>query len=227
MAEKRTALRLVLALIGMVFVGFVLLRVTSSIGFFPFAYTMASTPRELLEFLESRTAHVKGIKVNGHLLEIGKRPSLQVIRGYGQVMYQMRPYRQVSYKYRNLTLAEVMDFCFNINNDSLEELRSAVDSGSGYKTAWKGNVMGKDIVVVRVTRFTYLITGLANKALFMGQVELAKRLGMSDQTILKVLIPVQYRWLDGVKSLPSIDSPFRDQSPDNVEDAFIEWLSEK
>ena len=81
MAERRAALNVALVLVGMALVVYLMLRVASSTGMFPFTYTEIRTPRGLLEFLDSRTAHVKGVRVNGHHLEIGKRPSLQVLRG--------------------------------------------------------------------------------------------------------------------------------------------------
>jgi len=224
MAERRNALRVVLVLVALALAGFLILRVASSSGIFPFTTAEARTPRELLEFLGSRTAHVKGIRVNGHLLEIGKRPSLQIVRGYDQVMYQVRPYRQVNYKYRNFTMAEVMDFCTTVTGESFDNLRSSMDSEKGYTPVWKGKIKGSDITLVRVTRFSYLVAGLAEKPLFMGQIELAKRLGMNDATVLQLLIPAQDRWLDGLKAAPSMDLTYPIQFPEKDRDELIAWL---
>ncbi len=224
MAEKRKALNVLLVLVGLALAGFLLLRVVSSSGIFSFMYIEARTPRELLEFLDSRTAHVKGIKVNGHLLEIGKRPSLQVVRGYGDVMYQARPYRQVNYKYRNFTRAEIMDFCSTRTGDSFEGLRTSVESGMGFNPAWKGKIKGSEITLVRVSRFSYLVKGLAEKPLFMGQVELAKRLGMNDATVLQLIIPVQDRWLMDFKAAPSMDLAYPIQFSKKDRDELIAWL---
>lgn len=224
MTEKKTALNVVLVLAGVALIGFLLLRFTSSSGIFPFMYTEARTPREMLEFLDSRTAHVKGIRVNGHLLEIGKRPSLQVLRGYGQVMYLVRPYRQVNYKYRNFTRAEVMDLCSTRTGNSFEDLRASMESGKGYTPAWKGKIRGSDITLVRVGLFSYLVTGLAEKPLFMGQVELAKRLGMNDPTVLQLVIPAQDRWLEDFKASSSMDMTYPVQLPGKNRDELIAWL---
>ncbi|HNS91086.1 MAG: hypothetical protein BWZ01_01600 [Deltaproteobacteria bacterium ADurb.BinA179] len=224
MAEKRNVLNVVLVLAGLTLAGFLILRVASSSGIFPFMYTEARSPRDLLEFLESRTAHVKGIRVNGHLLEIGKRPSLQVLKGYDRLMYQVRPYRQVNYKYRNFTGAEVMDFCTTITGESFDSLRSSMDSEKGYTPAWKGRIRGNDITLVRVSRFSYLVTGLAEKPLFMGQVELAKRLGMNDATVLQLVIPVQDRWLEGFKAAPAIEMTYPVQFSGKDRDELIAWL---
>ncbi|HPA76744.1 MAG TPA: hypothetical protein PLT33_13355 [Deltaproteobacteria bacterium] len=224
MAEKRTALNVLLVLVGMALVVYLMLRVASSTGMFPFTYTEIRTPRGLLEFLDSRTAHVKGVRVNGHHLEIGKRPSLQVLRGYDEVMFQVRPYRQVNYKYRNFTRAEVVDLCSTTTGTALKDLRSTVESGTGYAHAWKGKIRGIDVTVVRAGLFSYLVTGLAGKPLFMGQVELAKRLGMTDQTVLQLIIPAQDRWLEAVGASPSMDTTYPVQLPGNERDELVAWL---
>ncbi len=224
MAERRKALNGVMVLAGLALAGLLILRFASTNGIFPFSYTDARTPSELLKFLESRTAHVKGIRVNGHLLEIGKRPSLQVLKGYDQVLYQVRPYRQVNYKYRNFTMAEVMDFCTNVTGESFDNLRSSMDSGKGYTPIWKGKIKGGDITLVRVTRFSYLVAGLADKPLFMGQVELAKRLGMNDATVLQLLLPDQDRWLESFKAAPSMDTTYPVEFSRKDRDELIAWL---
>ncbi|HNY66859.1 MAG TPA: hypothetical protein PKM41_15625 [Deltaproteobacteria bacterium] len=224
MAERRAALNVALVLVGMALVVYLMLRVASSSGMFPFTYTEVQTPRGLLEFMDSRTAHVKGVRVNGHHLEIGKRPSLQILRGYDKVMFQVRPYRQVNYRYRNFTRAEVMDLCSTTTGKAFEDLRSTVESGAGYARAWKGTIRGSDVTVVRSSLFSYLVTGLAEKPLFMGQVELAKRLGMTDQTVLQLIIPAQDRWLEAVGTSASMDTAYPVQLPGNERDELIAWL---
>jgi len=224
MAERRAALNVALVLVGMALVVYLMLRVASSSGMFPFTYTEVQTPRGLLEFMDSRTAHVKGVRVNGHHLEIGKRPSLQILRGYDKVMFQVRPYRQVNYRYRNFTRAEVMDLCSATTGTAFEDLRSTVESGRGYAHAWKGTIRGSDVTVVRSSLFSYLVTGLAEKPLFMGQVELAKRLGMTDQTVLQLIIPAQDRWLEAVGTSASMDTAYPVQLPGNERDELIAWL---
>jgi hypothetical protein len=190
----------------------------------PLTYTNLKTPKELLGFLESRRQDMQAVKVNRHMLEIGKRPSLQILKGYNHVMYQMRPYRQINLKFRNFTKAELMDFCTNITADGLEMLRSSIASGTGFSPAWKGTIKGRKIDIVRVTRFSYLVIGLADKPLFLGQVDLAKRLGMEDAAVLSSLIPLQDSWLERFKSDASLNKPypaaFLGESPDNL----IEWL---
>jgi len=224
MTEGRKALNVVLVLAGFALAVFFLLRIASSNGAFPFAVTEARTPRELMTFLESETAQVKGIKVNGHLLEIGKRPSLQIVRGYNQVMYQMRPYHQVNYKYRNFTKAEVVDFCIHTTGSAFDDLRKLIDSGGGYTPAWKGKIRGKETTIVPVTMFTYFIIGLAEKPLFWGQVELAKRLGMNDIAVLKMIIPDQERWLDEFRENKTMKRAFSEKSSAEWKDVLIEWL---
>lgn len=224
MAERRAALNVALVLVGMALVVYLMLRVASSSGMFPFTYTEVQTPRGLLEFMDSRTAHVKGVRVNGHHLEIGKRPSLQIIRGYDKVMFQVRPYRQVNYRYRNFTRAEVMDFCSTITGNAFEDLRDSMDSGRGYTPAWQGKIRGNDITLVRVSLFSYLVSGLSEKPMFMGQVELAKRLGMNDPSILQLIIPAQDRWLNDFMATPSIDKAYPIQLAGKDRDELIAWL---
>ena len=224
MTEGRKALNVVLVLAGFALAVFFLLRIASSNGAFPFAVTEARTPRELMTFLESETAQVKGIKVNGHLLEIGKRPSLQIVRGYNQVMYQMRPYHQVNYKYRNFTKAEVVDFCIHTTGSAFDDLRKLIESGGGYTPAWKGRIRGKETAIVPVTMYTYFIIGLAEKPLFMGQVELAKRLGMENDFILANLIKAQDQWIIDIKGNSSLYGSFINNSSRNEKDILIQWL---
>jgi hypothetical protein len=186
--------------------------------------THVKTPRELGIFLDSPRDDMRCVKVNQHLLEIGKRPSVQVIKGYNKIMFQMRPYRQVHFKFRNLTKAEAMDFCTNITADGLEDLRAKVASGKGFTPIWEGRIQGGRITVVRVTMFSYLITGLADKPVFMGQVELAKRLGMDDATLLNLIIPAQDRWLQDLSTNPSMDSSYPLQYLTSSRDELVEWL---
>ena len=190
----------------------------------PLTYTYLKTPRAFLDFLESRRQDMQAIKVNRHMLEIGKRPSLQVLMGYNHIMYQMRPYRQIHMKFRNFTKDELMDFCTNITADGLENLRTSIASDTGISPAWKGTIKGRKIVIVRVTQFSYLVTGLADKPLFMGQVDLAKRLGMDDATILSSLIPLQDNWLVKFKSDVSMDKTYPVIFLSSSHDNLIEWL---
>jgi hypothetical protein len=193
----------------------------------PFTYTNIKNPKELLDFLESRRQDLKAINVNQHILEIGKRPSLQILMGYNHVMYQMRPYRQINLKFRNFTKAELMDFCTNITPDRLESLKASISSGTGYSAAWKGAVNGHKIEIIRVTLFSYLVTGLAERPLFIGQVELAKRLGMDDAAVLRNLIPLQDNWLERFKSDASMNKPYPVSFSGDSHDNLIEWLGNR
>jgi len=193
-------------------------------GTLPFVSSTAATPRDLGTFLDYGRPDIKGVHVNGHFLEIGKRPSMQIVKGYGQVMYQLRPYQQTHLKFRNFTKAEVMDFCTNITADGLEALRTKVAAGRGFTPAWQGSVSGRPVAIVRLTMFSYLVTGLADKPLFMGQVELAKRLGMDDATILSLLIPAQDRWLKGLGASRSMDLPYPLRYLTNARDELVAWL---
>jgi hypothetical protein len=167
---------------------------------------------------------MQAIKVNRHTLEIGKRPSLQVLKGYEHVMYQMRPYRQINLKFRNFTKAELMDFCTNITADGLESMKASIASGRWFTPVWKGAIKGRKVEIMRVTQFSYLVTGLADKPLFMGQVDLAKRLGMGDTFVLSSLIPLQDSWLGKFKSDVSMDKPYPVGFLGNSRDNLIEWL---
>jgi hypothetical protein len=187
-------------------------------------YTYLKTPRAFLDFLESRRQDMQAVKVNRHMLEIGKRPSLQVLKGYNHVMYQMRPYRQINLKFRNFTKAELMDICTNITADGLEKLRASIASGAGVSPVWKGVMKARTIEIIRVTQFSYLVIGFTDKPLFMGQVDLAKRLGMDDATVLSSLIPLQDSWLEKFRSDVSIDKPYPVGFLSNPRDSLIEWL---
>jgi len=181
MADKRKANPIIIGLVAAGFLAIFVLWVLSVMGMLslPLTYKNLKTPRDLGAFLDSRRDEMRGLKVNQHLIEIGKRPSMQIIEGYDKIMYQMRPYRQVHFKFRNFTKAEVMDFCTNITADGLEDLRAKIASGKGFTPAWQGKIQGSTVAIVKVTMFSYLVTGLADKPVFMGQVELAKRLGIN------------------------------------------------
>jgi len=210
-------------LIGVLAAGFLTVVILSVLSL-SLAYKHVKTPRELSTFLDSRRDDMRGVKVNQHLLEIGKRPSIQIIQSYNKIMFQMRPYRQTHFKFRNFTKAEVMDLCTNITADGLEDLRARVASGKGLTPAWQGRIQGNKVTIVKATMFSYLITGLADKPLFMGQVELAKRLGMDDSTVLTLIIPAQDRWLQGFSTNPSMDSSYPLQYLTNSRDELVEWL---
>lgn len=224
MTDKRKNIAAFFLIVASGLIGIFSLVVVSCDWIPPLTYTNLKSPKGLLEFLESRRQDIQAIKVNRHILEIGKRPSLQVLKGYDHVMYQMRPYHQINLKYRNFTKAELMDFCTNITADGLERLRATIASGTGFSPAWKGAIKGRKVEIIRVSQFSYLVAGLADKPLFMGQVDLAKRLGMDDATVLRTLIPLQDAWLEKFKSDVSIDKSypmvFLGNSPDNL----IEWL---
>ena len=224
MTEERKIITTFLLILAAGLIGVFSLVAVSCDWVVPLTYTNLKTPKELLGFLESRRQDIQAIKVNRHMLEIGKRPSLQVLKGYNHVMYQMRPYRQINLKFRNLTKAEIMDFCTNITADGLEKLRASIVSGTGFSPAWKGAIKGRKVEIVRATQFSYLVTGLADKPFFMGQVDCAKRLGMDDATVLSSLIPLQDSWLEKFKSDVSMDKPYPVGFLVSSRDKLIEWL---
>jgi len=193
-------------------------------GLLPFSYVHARSPRDLLLFLDSRRQDVRGVSANRHILEIGKRPSLQVIKGYDKVMYLMRPFHQINFKFRNFTKAEILDFCTNITGDDLDNLRSDVAARKDVSPVWKGSIEGKELAIIRVTQFSYIVTGLADKPLFMAQIELAKRLGMDDATVLKLLIPAQDRWLEKFMADSSFKKHYPVQFQGSTPDELIDWL---
>ncbi len=224
MTEERKIITTSLMILAACLIGVFSLVAVSCDMIPPLTYTNLKTPKGLLDFLESRRQDLQAIKVNRHMLEIGKRPSLQVLKGYNHVMYQMRPYRQINLKFRNFTKAELMDFCTNITAGGLENLRALIASGTGYSPAWKGAIKGRKVEIVRVTQFSYLVTGLADKPLFMGQVDLAKRLGMDDASILSSLIPLQDSWLENFKADISMGKPYPVVFLGKSRDNLIEWL---
>ena len=224
MTEERKIIKTSLLLVAAGLIGVFSLVAVSCDWIPPLTYSNLKTPKELLVFLESRRQDMQAIKVNRHMLEIGKRPSLQVLKGYNHVMYQMRPYRQINLKFRNFTKAELMDFCTNITADSLENLRASIASGKGFSPVWKGTIKGRKVEIVRVTQFSYIVTGLADKPLFMGQVDLAKRLGMDDAIVLSSVISLQDSWLEKFKSDVSMDKPYPVFFLRDSHDNLIEWL---
>ena len=224
MTEERKIIKTSLLLVAAGLIGVFSLVAVSCDWIPPLTYSNLKTPKELLVFLESRRQDMQAIKVNRHMLEIGKRPSLQVLKGYNHVMYQMRPYRQINLKFRNFTKAELMDFCTNITADSLENLRASIASGKGFSPVWKGTIKGRKVEIVRVTQFSYIVTGLADKPLFMGQVDLAKRLGMDDAIVLSSVISLQDSWLEKFKSDVSMDKPYPVFFLGDSRDNLIEWL---
>jgi hypothetical protein len=224
MTEERKIIKTTLLIVATGLIGVFSLVAVSCDWILPLTCTNLKTPKELLVFLESRRQDMQAIKVNRHMLEIGKRPSLQVLKGYNQVMYQMRPYRQINLKFRNFTKAELIDFCTNITADSLENLRASIASGKGFSPVWKGTIKGRKVEIVRVTQFSYMVTGMSDKPLFMGQVELAKRLGMDDAIVLSSVISLQDSWLEKFKSDVSMDKPYPVFYLGDSRDNLIEWL---
>jgi len=103
-------------------------------------------------------------------------------------------------------------------------LRKLIESGGGYTPAWKGRIRGKETAIVPVTMYTYFIIGLAEKPLFMGQVELAKRLGMENDFILANLIKAQDQWIIDIKGNSSLYGSFINNSSRNEKDILIQWL---
>lgn len=224
MAEERKTFAVVLVIIALFFAGLFALWLFSIRGGIALTYTEVHRPTELMSFLDSRRQDIRGVKVNTHLLEIGKRPSLQIVRGYGQVMYLVRPYRQANLKFRNFTKAEVMDFCTNITDGAFQGLRSSMTSAPGPSPVWKGTHKGMNLLIVRVSRFTYLVAGLADRPVFMGQVELAKRLGMDNEKVLSAIIPAQDRWLEEFRSSPAFRASYPVQPFGDDQDQLIDWL---
>jgi hypothetical protein len=80
------------------------------------------------------------------------------------------------------------------------------------------------VTLWRVTRITYLADGLAGKHVFMGQVELAKRLGMEDDEVMKTIVPAQERWLQEFRKGPDMRRfvPVQELRP--VKDELVVWL---
>lgn len=206
--------------IACVFCGMAGLFLLSLKGYIPLTYTQADTLKSLEAFLDSPRDDMRGVKANGHFLEIGKRRALQVLPGYKDVFYLVRPYRQVQYRPRNMTRAEVVDLCLSISGPDLQSLRS---EGLPRDPHWRGGIDGREVSILRVTRFTYLASGLSEKPLTIAQVELAKRLGMSDAEVLTQIIPIQLEWLRSLDA--SATRRFSELILPEVPDRIVAWLN--
>ncbi len=224
MAEGRKGLITGLALLGLFAAVLWAARAEAMGGLVRLFGTTVRTPGELVDFLGSRRADTRGVRVNGHVLEIGKRPSMQILRGYPGVMYQMRPYRQANLMYRNFTRPEVVDFCSGVTGRAYEELRRYAGSQGGPAPVWKGTMKQGPVTLWRVTRFTYLADGLAGKHVFMGQVELAKRLGMDDDEVMRTIVPAQEQWLEELRKGPGMRRFVPVQEAGPVKDELLAWL---
>jgi len=224
MAEKEGSYkRLIIGLLA--FFGVILtLWVLSIKGILPIMYANAKSPGGFEAFLDSPRDDMRGVKVNGHMLDIGKRRSLQVLKGYDEHMYMMRPYRKMNLITRNMTRTEIVDFCIYITGEDFEDLRKKIVSGNGPAPIWKGRVKGTDISIVKVSRFSYLVSGVAEKPIFISQVELAKRFGMTDRDILMQIIPVQDAWYQKYRELIAPDSAFPVTEKIPAGDEMIKWL---
>ena len=201
--------------------------VFSIMGLLPLTYTTAKTPNDLEEFLDSPRNNMQGIKINGHFLELGKRPSLQILKNYDEYMFLMRPYRQIQMKTRNLTRPEVHDFCMNIKGEGLEELREKIISRKGYTQAWSGSLNGQKIELIKATMFSYLVVGLSSKPIFITQVDLAKRLGMDESMIMRCIVSTQRQWFSELLSSQSMDKPYPSTFTLPLKDELITWLDEQ
>lgn len=205
--------------IGVIFCVLAGLFLLSLKGYIPLTYTQADTLNELEAFLDSPRDDMRGIKINGHFLEIGKRRALQILPGYKDVFYLVRPYRQVQYRPRNMTRAEVADMCLSVNGQALE---TAKKNGLKSTSDWQGSIDGRPVRILRITRFTYLVSGLSDKSQYMAQVELAKRLGMTDDEILKNIIPLQESWIKSLET--STNQPVSGAVLPEVPDRIVIWL---
>lgn len=170
---------------------------------------------------------MRGVKVNGHFLEIGKRPSLQILKDYDNPMYLLRPYRQVRLLTRSLTKPEVLDFCTNVSRKDFDGLKAQVESEKGITAAWSGSIEGRNIRIVKATLFSYLVLGLSEKPVFLTQVELAKRFGMKEDLILSRIIPIQQKWYDEFTSNSSSHSPYPVRYIPPIQDELVTWLDDQ
>ncbi|HHO75975.1 MAG TPA: hypothetical protein ENN05_06050 [Deltaproteobacteria bacterium] len=225
MAEEVRKSSRVMWLLGVGFIVLCIFWALSIFGVLPLTYAEVKTPRELELFLNSPKDNMRGVKVNGHFLELGKRPSLQILKGYEDYMFLMRPYRQVMLKSRNMTRSEVFDFCTNINAAGLDDLREKVQEGKGYTPVWGGTIHEKKIEIIKVTLFSYLVVGLSEKAVFLSQVELAGRLGMDDSLILQRIIPVQRQWYEQFMSSEAAGREYPLTYILPMKDQLISWLA--
>jgi len=226
MAEETGKTSRVMWVLGVGFIVVCALWALSIFGVLPLTYTQARTPHELDEFLNSPLDNMRGVKVNGHFIELGKRPSLQILKDYDEYMFIMRPYRQVKLKTRSLTRPEVFDFCTNTTAAGLDELRAKVDKGKGYTQAWTGTLDNQKVEIIKATLFSYLVVGLSDKTIFITQVELAKRLGMDDARILERIIPQQEQWYEQFISSESAGKTYPLKYTLPIRDQLIAWLEE-
>lgn len=227
MAEQKRKLMRTLWVLGAGFFLVVIVWALSIVGVIPLTFSVARTPEALIKFLDSPRDDMRGVKVNGHFLDIGKRRSLQIVKGYGEVMYLVRPYRQVRVLPRSLTQAELLDFCTNITGAGFGELKSRLESGEQATTEWEGRIEGKVIRIVKASMFSYLVSGLQERPVFMTQVELAKRLGMAEPHILTRLIPVQKRWYEEFLSSSSLQTLYPVHYIIPLGDELTAWLDEQ
>ncbi len=220
MPENESSRKLIisLALIALV-LGATL--VLSLMGILPITFQKVDTVGGLEKFMNSPRDDMRALSVNGHMLELGKRPALQILKDYDEHFYQMRPYRKVNVSARKLTRYEVWDYCNNVTGSEIDQLRVAVDAGKVQNPLWQD---GK-LQIYRVSLFNYLVTGLSEHTLYMPQVELAQRMGMSDQDILRLVVPAQKRWhqvyvsqLQPDQVLPVVFKPM-------LRDELINWLN--
>jgi len=215
--NRKTWAVLVIAFVFCIMAGLFLLSLK---GYIPLTYTQADTLKELEAFLDSPRDDMRGIKFNGHFLEIGKRRALQVLPGYNDVLYLVRPYRQVQYRPRNMTRAEVVDMCLSISGQDLQAMRN---EGLQRDPHWRGGIDGREVRILRITRFTYQASGLSEKPLIIAQVELAKRLGMPDDEILFNVIPIQVEWMKSLES--SAARQVSGYVLPEVPDRIVAWLN--
>ncbi len=227
MAEQKRKLARTIWVLGAGFFLVMIVWALSIMGVIPLTFTVAGTPEALIKFLDSPRDDMRGVKVNGHFLDIGKRRSLQIVKGYDEVMYLVRPYRQVRVLPRSLTQAELLDFCTNITGGGFSELKSRLESGDQVTTEWEGRIEGKVIRIVKASMFGYLVSGLKESPVFMTQVELAKRLGMAEPHILTRLIPVQKRWYEEFLSSSALQALYPVHYIIPIEDELTAWLSEQ
>ena len=211
-------------IVGLGFVGLCVFWILSIMGLFPLTYHEVQTFDELVDFLDSPRDDRRGIKVNGHLLEIGKRPSLQVLPGYTEHLYLVRPYRKVTLKPRNLTRYEVVDLCLNISGEELERRREESRTGRGGLPVWSGTLAGRPVAIQRVSMFTYLVSGLDNKTLLISQLELAKRIGMPDGLILSRIVSTQKAWYASLTVRQGGSIGLKHTHLPSIRDALIDWL---
>lgn len=227
MAEKTEKISRVMWVIALGFVVICVFWVFSIMGILPFGYTNAKTPLDMEEFLDSPRENMRGVKVNGHFLDLGRRRSLQILKDYNDDMFIMRPYREINLQTRNLTRPELFDFCTNITGGELEELRTRVASGKDYTRAWSGTISEQKIELIKATMFSYLALGFTHKPILISQVDLAKRLDIDDEQILKRIIPVQKRWYSVFITSSSMGKTYPLKFTTPMKDELIALLDER